>query len=163
MVHIRWKVTSLADQQKTRGAIRINCPGCGAKDAPIADVWLREETAQLVIKHTTYWVKCGACGAVLLSSDPVDALFNRTPSQLEGVLKVYRSTVSRVLVLIACMTFFMPLLGLMSTVPALIATWRVKTGWRTAARVAFVLAIVAHIGLAVLFAVVDDSKGVYRR
>jgi succinate dehydrogenase hydrophobic anchor subunit len=163
VIHVRWQRRALTPEQLARGEIRINCPKCGARNVPVKDVWFEDETLQLVIKNTTSWVQCSACDAVLLSRDPADTLPGRTADELDGVITDRVSPIVKVLVVIACFVFFMPGLGLVSAIVAAIATWRRRTKWRLAARVALVLSILAHIGIGLLFLLVDDSKGVYQR
>jgi ribosomal protein S27E len=161
-IHVEWRRRPLTAEQLRGTQIRINCPMCGARNV-IGHGYFQDEVTEFIIKRTTSWVQCSACGTALYSRDPATALVGRTPAQLEGVVIWRVSPIKKLLVSAACVLCVWPLVGLVTALAALITTWHIRGRWRRAARIAFGLSILAHVGLLLLFLLVDDSKGVYRR
>src|SRR3954451_23179172 len=84
--------------------IKINCPKCGAKNVD-AYITVLKESLDLVIRQTTTWVRCSACGTELYSKRPAEELFGRTPEELEGVVVARVSLVARVVTILALVLF----------------------------------------------------------
>ena len=100
--------------------IRINSPACGALAVPV-DAWWQDETANLIIRRSTSWARCTACDATLFSRRSADELVGRSPQELERLIVLRVSLIRRVLIILACLLFFWPLLGLMVSIAAFIA------------------------------------------
>jgi hypothetical protein len=88
----------------------INCPACGGKNVPSIS-FANRESANLVIRHTTHWVTCGACGQTLYSRLPVDQLASHTPLQLERAVIQWTPLPARLLGTLSLLLFYWPILG----------------------------------------------------
>src|SRR6266487_4156207 len=150
MVHVRVTTRVVTPEQTGGKELRINCPACGAKNVP-AEAWSQEERAQLIWKLTTNWVQCSACKAVLYSRQRADTLFAYTPEQLEDIVIQRMSLIRRLLVLLACLTFFTPGLGLGLAIIGWIAARKMTPRWRRASRVIMILSLIIHAGYGFLF------------
>jgi hypothetical protein len=115
--------------------LTINCPACGATGVRSMS-YEQAETANLIIRHTTCWIQCGACGEALYTSLPLQQLLDRTPEQLERWIVRYVSLPARLLTILSALLFWTPLLG-----PALsIASWSANRRQRRgAARLSLIL------------------------
>jgi len=108
-------------------AFLINCPKCGAKHVP-AKITTLKETLDLVIRQTTTWVKCSACGTSLYSKRPAAEIIGMTPEQLERVLVNRVSLVSRVVAILAIVLCLFPFVGLAVAALSMALNWKAH-GW----------------------------------
>ena len=90
--------------------VSINCPACGAKGVPSAS-FSNKESANVILRHTTHWVTCGACGETLYSKVHIHDLVGQTPERLEDWVVRRTGLPANFLWVLALVMFYLPLLG----------------------------------------------------
>ena len=107
---------------------------------------------------TTWPVTCAACGQSLASSAAtLDELYRLPPEELSKSLQPYVSGVGRALVILALALFWFPFLAPVLAVVGLLMTRR-NRGWRRAAVVALVLALLVLGAVVALFLLMPDER-----
>ena len=142
------------------GALVLDCPACKANVT--AESYTHTE--QLVMlaaipiapKSRTYWLNCPSCGETLRSSLPASELRDQPAAVISQHVRHRVSPVKKLLAILAIGLFFMPLLGLLLGVGALIvnyktAGWAKKLSW-----IALALSVAVHLLFAVL-SIVDPN------
>jgi hypothetical protein len=101
-------------------------------------------------KSRTYWLNCQSCGETLRSSLPAPELRNQ-PAAVTS-LHVWHSVspVKKLLAILAIGLFFMPVLGLLLSVGAVVVNYKTVAWARRTSWIALVLSVLVHA----LFAVV---------
>src|SRR5436305_1175889 len=130
MSHIR--------SERTRGpTLTINCPRCEAQRVA-ADTSTLVETANLILRHTTYWIQCSACGTRFVSGLPPETLAHLNVEETSAALSEPSSTVGKVIGIMAIMIGWIPFLG---QGICLLSWWinRRQRGWRIVSQAMLVL------------------------
>jgi hypothetical protein len=136
--------------------IRINCPACGRRGVQAVSYEHAERSHG--ISHTTYWVKCLACGTSLYSKAIPEELIGRTPEELEKVIVLRVSLVARVTAVLSIVLCIYPWVGLAVAMLATALTWRTRGWQKTLSRVALSISLLFTVAATVLLLVVDRPK-----
>ncbi|HSZ58959.1 MAG TPA: hypothetical protein VK797_25185 [Tepidisphaeraceae bacterium] len=103
--------------------LRINCPRCGARNVPgLAYDYVERFKG---IPFTTTWVKCGRCRTPLFAKIHANELEGRSADELEQFV-LYRPPAAMLRKSLAVMALVIgpvPMVGLVVSIPAVIANW----------------------------------------
>jgi len=105
----------------------INCPKCRTQGAK-AVAYDLVESMDVVIRHRTTWIKCLACGAKLYSKRKAEDLAGLSAEQLEKIVVVRISLISKLFAVLSILTCIIPFFGLVVSIIATLLNYRHR-GW----------------------------------
>ena len=137
-------------KQKRGPEVKIKCPNCH-KVAAASTCSFQESIGffyiQMVTTARETRVECSKCRAILTTKVPLSELKNYSPQELSEELSLRNVFIAKVAAIASLLLFFMPFLGTMLAVVALIKSYR-TSGWvRTVSIISLVLSLLMNIGL----------------
>jgi hypothetical protein len=133
-----------------RGNLFINCAKCGAQNVAASCYDLRENV-NVIIRNTTAWVTCSACGTDLYSKFPSDQIIGRSAEELGGIIIWRVSLVGRFLAILSVCLGILPIVGLAIAVAAIALNWRHR-GWP---KILSIVGLGLALASALFFAIIE--------
>jgi hypothetical protein len=115
-------------------SLTINCCACGLSDAVAISFQYGERATVLHVVPAspfteTNYVQCGNCGELFVSRISVFDLPNRSSEELSTLLIRRVGLVPLTLTVCGIVLFFVPVIGLIVSLLALMLTWRRRGHW----------------------------------